>query len=140
VLLAAYFNLIEDKEKSDYNVRIGWPPSFKKGGVNTFRNWVASWLVYPNDLGSQGIEGYVITQFVIKIDGKISEIEIIKSNHPLFSTEALRVLHSSPKWEPAMQNGKPANQQVTMQLDFRLADSPSSNLNNIGIGKYGIGN
>lgn len=118
--LSADFRLFRSKKTGIYRVTIGSSANFMGEGVASFRNWVGSQLVYPRDLAHTGIEGSVSVEFTIRTDGTISNIEIVESDHWLFSIEALRVLSSSPKWAPAMLNGQPANQLFTLSLYFEL--------------------
>ncbi|MDZ4838945.1 MAG: energy transducer TonB [Bacteroidota bacterium] len=45
--------------------------------------------------------------FVFEVDGTVSKVKIIKSNHELFTEEALRVFSIMPKWVPARVKDKP---------------------------------
>ena len=46
-------------------------------------------------------------EFVVGEDGKLRDIKIVSSTDEEFSKELLRVLKRSPRWKPAMKDGKP---------------------------------
>lgn len=44
----------------------------------------------------------------------------MKSISPTFDEEAIRVVKSMPKWNPAKQNGKAVKTKYTVPVTFRL--------------------
>ncbi len=46
-------------------------------------------------------------EFVVGEDGKLRDIKIVSSTDEEFSKELVRVLKRSPRWKPAMKDGKP---------------------------------
>jgi protein TonB len=63
-------------------------------------------LESPADIEpGQRIEVYV--RFWVDIDGSVSRSQIIRSGGSDFDNEVLRVLKKMPKWEPALQAGRP---------------------------------
>ncbi|MBC7438691.1 MAG: energy transducer TonB, partial [Flavobacterium sp.] len=48
-----------------------------------------------------------IVQFVVEKDGKLTDIKILRDLGFGTGKEAIRVLNSSPKWKPGIQNGRP---------------------------------
>lgn len=102
------FMLIEEK------------PTFMGGDYNTFTQWVARRIVYPEQAVSNGIQGRVTIQFMIDIDGSVKDIKVIQSVDRMLSEEALRIVSQSPSWSPGMQRGKPARVLFTFPFTFRL--------------------
>lgn len=49
----------------------------------------------------------VIMQFVVDLEGKISDIKALTEHGYGLEQEAIRVLKKAAKWEPAIQNGRP---------------------------------
>jgi Gram-negative bacterial TonB protein C-terminal len=74
------------------------------GGFNAFAKYIAQNYKIPTE--AKGIKGKVVLQFVIEIDGKLTEIKC--SNDLGFGTckEAIRVLLQSPNWRPGELNGR----------------------------------
>jgi protein TonB len=60
----------------------------------------------------------------------LSDLRIVKSLHPLFDKEALRVLSLMPNWIPGKQNGESVKVKYTIPIAFRLeADTDSTKIN-----------
>ena len=95
-------------------------PKFNGGDVNEFAKWVNSRLIYPELAKSQGITGKVTVLFLILPDGSVSNIRVIKSAHPLLDAEAIRIVSSSPKWEPGIKDGKPVSVAFSYPVSFHL--------------------
>lgn len=82
--------------------------TFGKGDINNFSSWVNSRLVYPRYERANRIQGRVTITFIIGEDGKIRDVEVLrKSPSQALDDEALRVVSSAPKFEPAIVNGHP---------------------------------
>jgi periplasmic protein TonB len=76
------------------------------GGPAAWLTFLQRYLEAPDDVEpGQRIE--VQVRFWIDIDGSVSRPEIIKSGGSAFDKEVLRVLKKMPKWEPALQAGRP---------------------------------
>lgn len=95
-------------------------PKFQGGDVNKFRSWVFSKVRYPELAQQNNIQGRVMLSFVIERDGTLTNIEIITSPDRLLSDEAVRVVKSSPKWEPGKQRGTPVRVKYNLPVDFRI--------------------
>ena len=81
------------------------PPNFP-GGPAAWLKFLQRSLQAPEDIEpGKRIEVYV--RFWVDIDGSVSRAEIIKSGGNAFDKEVLRVLKKMPKWEPALQAGRP---------------------------------
>ena len=80
-------------------------PSFP-GGPAAWLTFLQRYLQAPADVEpGQRIEVHV--RFWIDVDGSVSRAEIIKSGGSAFDKEVLRVMKKMPKWEPALQAGRP---------------------------------
>ena len=77
-------------------------------------------IKYPEVAEENGIQGRVVTTFVIEADGSITDVNVLKSVDPSLDKEALRVVKSMPKWISGMQNGKPARAKFTLPITFGL--------------------
>ena len=102
------FNLIEQK------------PGFGGGDANEFAVWVNSHLQYPEEAKKAGVQGRVVLQFTIGADGALRNAKVLKSDHKLLGEEALRVVSSSPKWEPGRQAGEAVPVVFTFPIVFTL--------------------
>jgi periplasmic protein TonB len=62
----------------------------------------------------------VIVQFVVDVDGSLSNIVAISDKGFGLEKEAIRVLKQSKKWKPAIQNGRPVKAYRTQPITFVL--------------------
>ncbi len=95
-------------------------PSFQGRGMDGFREWIAMNLRYPEAAAKNGIGGRVYVQFAINSRGEVVDVVIKKGVNPALDKEALRIVMSSPKWEPGKQRGKPVKVQFTFPINFVL--------------------
>ncbi len=93
---------------------------FQGGDIEDFRDWVQKNLVYPPEAIEKGIFGKVTVQFAVSSAGKISDVKILRGVDPSLDKETVRVLESSPEWEPAKAEGKKVKQQFVMPVVFML--------------------
>lgn len=68
------------------------------------------------------VSGIVIVQFVIDKKGKLVEAQVTNSVDPALDKEALRVIESSPLWEPGKQREKPVRVIYNFPIGFVLAN------------------
>ncbi|MCA6416719.1 MAG: TonB family protein [Cytophagales bacterium] len=101
-----------------------------KEGLTAFYEYVKNNLRYPAEARRKGVEGKVFVQFVINIDGSLSEFKVVKGIGSGCDEEAVRIIKESPAWNPGKQRGIPVKQRYTMPFLFRL--SPQSSTSQIG--------
>lgn len=95
-------------------------PSFKKGDLSSFRDWVQKRLRYPAEAEKRGLQGKVYLSFIVDTDGSLSNVTVLYGSHPLLDDEALRVVNSSPKWTPGYSSGNPVLAALTIMVGFQL--------------------
>lgn len=95
-------------------------PKFQKGDQNTFRTWIQQNLKYPEIAAENGISGKVYVNFVVNKNGEVVDAKVVRGVDASLDQEALRVVRSSPKWEPGKQRGKPVKVQFTFPIVFVL--------------------
>jgi periplasmic protein TonB len=76
------------------------------GGDEALLKYVADSTHYPKEAKEKGIQGKVIARFVVKKDGSVSDVSILKGVNPLLDNEAIRVVKTLPKFTPGELNGK----------------------------------
>jgi protein TonB len=94
-------------------------PSFV-GGEEAMIRYLANHIVYPTWARDNGIEGKVIVSFVVKMDGSIDFIELIKGIGYGCDDEALRVIAAMPKWNVGRQNGQLRAIKMVLPIHFKL--------------------
>ena len=95
-------------------------PRFKNQSANAFASWVNARLKYPKDAKAEGIEGTVVLKFVIGTNGGVQEIEVEQGVCPSIDAEAVRVVQNSPKWRPAVKDGKPVRYTYHFPVIFAI--------------------
>ena len=103
------------------------PPAFP-GGTYAMYKYLADNIKYPADAKAAGKEGRVIVQFVVRKDGSVSDVSVVRSvGNASLDNEAVRVVSSMPKWSPGTQGGKPVNVQYTLPVQFKLSGGKINN-------------
>ena len=90
------------------------------GGATAMYKYLGENIRYPSEAQKANRQGKVYVKFVIKSDGKIDNINIIKSVGPELDNEAIRVVQNMPNWRPAEQNGKPVSVYYNLPIVFKL--------------------
>jgi protein TonB len=77
------------------------------GGLSAWARFLNKNLRYPDDALNNGVAGTVMVQFVVDLEGNVSDIQVISGPESGgLREEAIRVIRKSGKWEPAVQNGR----------------------------------
>ena len=84
------------------------------------KEWVYQYLKYPQSAVINGIQGTVMVQFTIELDGKVTEAKVVKGVDDELDAEALKVICASPKWKPGKVDGKKVRASITLPVEFRL--------------------
>lgn len=106
-------------KESAYNI-VFQRPEFP-GGMGAMMRFLRENITYPKECQAHGIEGSVVVQFVVNTNGKIADVVIIGSVHPLLDEEAKRVINSMPKWKVGIIKDKKAKIRYTLPVTFRLS-------------------
>lgn len=95
-------------------------PSFP-GGEHGLINYVSRTREYPYHAYRNHIQGRVLCSFIVGVDGKVSQAEVIRSaNDESLDREALRVITSMPRWKPGKIAGRAVAVRVVLPIAFRL--------------------
>lgn len=85
----------------------------------TPEQYIADQMIYPSALLTGNVPGFALCEFTIDKEGVILRPHILKSTHPEFAEEALRIVKGMPKWTPALVGGKAAESNFTLYIPFR---------------------
>ena len=96
-------------------------PAFP-GGDEKLMEWISQHIQYPQNAYDSHIQGRVIVQFLVKKDGSVGDAKIVRSIFPSLDEEALRVVTTLPKFNPAILDGKAVEYWFTIPIVFRLAE------------------
>ncbi len=94
---------------------------FFPGGKPMLFKFLEENLHYPAYALEHHLQGRVICQFIVEIDGSLSHFEVIRSGgDESLDNEAMRVIQSMPGWVPGEQQGENVRVRYTMPVTFRL--------------------
>lgn len=110
----------EEIEEDTPIIKAEQMPTFQGGDLMKFREWVQKRLRYPQIAQENNIAGRVTLSFVIEKDGTLTNIEVMQSPDRSLSEEAIRVLKTSPKWEPGRQRNQPVRVKYTLPVAFQI--------------------
>jgi hypothetical protein len=121
------FTLAEDKEptrtEEDHTLMtVEVMPEFK-GGISEFYNFLSKNLQYTDAMLQKNIQGKVFISLTVEKDGSLTNIKTVKDIGGGAAAEAIRVLKSSPKWEPGYQNGQKVRVRYTLPINFTIVSS-----------------
>lgn len=91
-------------------------PSFP-GGTESMMNFLRKHLRTPEDL-EPGTQVTVMIKFLVDLDGRISQWEIVKSGGQELDQEVIRVVRKMPAWNPGKQNGQSISMYFTQPVTF----------------------
>lgn len=112
VLSFSYSQEIKE-EANVYDVsEVDTRPEFK-GGMTEFYTFVDKNFKFNN---KENLKGKIYTQFIVEIDGTLSNFKIIKDMGYGTGEEALKLLKKSPKWNVGIKNGKPVRTKFLLPI------------------------
>ncbi|MBR5593858.1 MAG: TonB family protein [Bacteroidaceae bacterium] len=98
------------------------------GGMKEMMKFIQYNLKYPESAKAAGTEGKAFVQFVVKADGSIENVEIMRSSGDAsLDAEALRVVKAMPKWRPAMNKGEAVNVKFVLPIVYKLPKEVNGN-------------
>lgn len=102
------------------------------GGELALLEYIRNSIKYPEDALNDSICGRSVVQFIVEIDGSVSNPEIFISSatdrsdtvnssiFKQFDIEAIRVISDMPKWSPGKHDGKLVRVKYLIPVSFRL--------------------
>lgn len=96
-----------------YGAEISEYPEFP-GGVKEF------FIFFNSEFKAQNSnpESKNLVSFNVEPDGSLKKIKLLKFSDPETAVEIIRVMKMSPKWKPAMKNGKPVSVEMKIPIVF----------------------
>ena len=67
-----------------------------------------------------GVQGRVTLSFTVQKDGTVSNVKVMRGVDKALDDEAVRVVSSSPKWEPGRQRDRAVPVTYTFPVIFQL--------------------
>ncbi len=101
-------------------IKVDEQAQFQGGDISKFRDWIQANMVYPPEAIKNKMYGKVVVKFAINSEGKLSDIEVLRSASPILSESAIQALTKSPDWIPAKVKGQAVKQQFVIPVEFAL--------------------
>jgi TonB family protein len=93
------------------------PPSFA-GGIEAMRTFFTQNLKLPEVVKGQEIKGRVFVRFVVRKDGKVDKVHLVKGPNDDCNSEAIRVIKMMPAWIPASDRGDAVSSYHVLPISF----------------------
>lgn len=110
--------LVDKTTKIDPNPKQN--PKFQGGDLSSFKKYIEQNILYPDEAKRLNIQGRVSISFTINHLGYVSNVKVVRGSNKLINVEAIRVIESSPRWQPAMKRGVPVNVRYSIPVYFDL--------------------
>lgn len=94
-------------------------PTFPDGDV-ALREFLINNLNYPPAAADNGVQGRVLVDFVVELDGTLTDVKVSRGVDPSLDKEALRLVMIMPKWNPGKKGGRIVRVKYTFPVTFRL--------------------
>jgi len=112
---------VPTESEVDNNI-VNWAeqnPVFPGGDTELFK-FLNSNIRYPQYELENEIQGKVVCQFVVGLDGSIQDITVIKGVSKGLDREAMRVIGLMPRWIPGKQGGNNVRVRYMLPVTFRI--------------------
>jgi TonB family protein len=90
------------------------------GGEKALLQFISSNINYPQTALQDSIEGRVYLKFVVKADGSVNNVDVIKSVRYDLDNECKRVINMLPRFQPGKLEGKPVPVWYAVPITFAL--------------------
>jgi periplasmic protein TonB len=125
ILTLTLFSLNASAQKSETGMtdgayqKVDVMPEFP-GGETALLKFITDNTVYPKEAKEKGIQGKVITKFMVKKDGSVSDVSVVQGVNSALDTEAIRVVKTLPSFTPGKLNGKTVPVWFMVPITFSL--------------------
>ena len=90
------------------------------GGITGFTNYMMQTLKYPTAAKEGNVQGMVVVSFVVKAEGKVENVEVLRGIGSGCDEEAVRVVANSGTWTPGRNGGSAVAVKMTLPVQFKL--------------------
>ena len=115
--------IVEEKRpepvKEEVFTAVEQMPQFP-GGEGELLKYIATHIKYPTMAAENNIQGRVVVKFVVKKDGNVGDVVVIRGKDPDLDKEAQRVVKTLPKFIPGTMNGQSVSVWYTLPINFKL--------------------
>jgi periplasmic protein TonB len=93
------------------------------GGNAALLEYIGENLKYPAEAVDNKIQGKINLKFVVRSDGSVDRIEIVKGVDSLLENEAIRVVKSLPRFKPGKQDGVAVPVWFSLPVTFKIQNN-----------------
>lgn len=90
------------------------------GGIDSLFRFISKNIKYPAVARENEVEGTVYVRFVIGVDGRVRNAEVLRSPDESLSKESLRVISLMPIWTPGKNKGMEVPVYYTLPMRYAL--------------------
>lgn len=90
------------------------------GGMDGLYRDIGRYIRYPEIDRVTGRQGQVKLVFVVGMDGRVSDIRVMRGVSPTIDAEAVRVFGQLKRWKPGSFAGKPVTTRYSIPIKFTL--------------------
>lgn len=82
-------------------------PEFPGGDI-ALKKYIATHFKQPKVPASEvDVTSKIYVKFCVNMLGKVERVKVVRSSHPKFNKQAVKVVESLPDWSPGIKDGKP---------------------------------
>jgi len=101
-------------------------PAAFPGGDEALEAWLFQHKATPAEVQQRDLQGRVSVRLVVKPDGRVGATEVLNSLCSSCDDEALRLVRSFPRWQPALgYDDQPVAQSQVLHVWFRPSPPPA---------------
>ena len=90
------------------------------GGFDALKDYMKANVTYPSEAQKAGIKGRVIVSFIVEIDGRLTNANLLIGIGYGCDEEAIRVIKAMPRWAPGSQSGRPLRVRYHLPVLFGI--------------------
>ena len=83
---------------------------------------MAGQVRYPSEAQTKKLAGWVMVNYTVELNGSVSNPVPVGSSDPILSDEVIRVIKTSPKWEPPKNPAVDIPFTSSVNIEFKLPD------------------
>lgn len=109
----------EEVEEEPYHI-VEQMPIFP-GGEKSMYKFISDSLKCPVKLFDSNIQGSVVVRFIVKSDGSVADVRLLRKLDPDFDKEVVEMIKKMPKWIPGKHKGKAVSIYYPLRIPFSAA-------------------
>ena len=92
-------------------------PSFKGGSLQDFKAWVMRKVELTKEQKMSEFKAQIL--FYVNSEGVVEQVELVSATDNQIGQAYCKTVESSPKWQPAKQNGKAVGVKMVLPIGGR---------------------